>query len=719
MLRLKFLHFLAILAFSSPGLAVVPDPANGGLATEGKETPEGTLDGVLLSEIPAAGGGTLQDPASPNGIDQAARPQPQAVGDPAPVAKAAPPSRAAQIDRKDWTITVSSSQAGNAAANLLDGAENTFWHSEYSPTLRALPHSITIDLKKIYQLRSLTYLPRQDGSRNGNIGRHTIQLSTDGVTFAAPVVIGTYLDDIALKTSIWATAPGRYVKFTALTEAGGRGSWASAAEINIFSAIDTTPPPTGGGVWSPTIDIPLVPVSAGLQHDTGKLLLWSSYAPNTFGKGGLTQTATYDPTSGVVSQRTVTNTEHDMFCEGLSADFEGRFIITGGSNAPKTSIYRPSIDAFEKAANLKTSRGYHAQTTLSDGRIFAIGGSWSGGKGNKNGEIYNTGTNTWSLLPGCPVAPMLTSDVEGVYRADNHGWLFAWKGGSVFQAGPSRAMNWYGTTGEGSRNTAGLRAGDSDAMNGNAVLYDAVNGKILALGGAPNYQDSESTANAHVITIGNPGSIPTVAKVNSMAYRRAFSNSVVLPDGKVFVVGGASFAKPFNDGTAQFIPELWNPATLTFTAVAPLAIARTYHSVGILLADGTVFVGGGGLCGPCAGNHFDAQVWSPPYLFTGSGARATRPVINSISVGAVKVGATFTVTTNTAVKEFALIRYGTTTHTVNTDQRRMKITPTASGLTYTLKVPADPGISLPGYWLVFALNDAGVPSVAKTIKVTL
>lgn len=715
MLGLKVLQALAILAIASPALSVVPDPANGGLPTEGKET----LDGVPLSDIPATGGGTLAGKPSTDGINQAARPLAQATADDTPAAQAAAPVAAVQINRAGWTITADSSQAGNAATNALDGNTNSFWHSQFNPTLAPLPHSVTIDMKQVYQVNSLSYLPRQDGSRNGNIGRHTIQLSLDGSNFGPPVAIGTYLDDSTLKTTIFATAAARYVKFTALTEAGGRGPWSSAAEINIFSSTNPTPPPAGVGQWGPTIDFPLVPVSAGLQHDTGKLLLWSSYAPNTFGKGGLTQTATYDPTSGVVSQRTVTNTGHDMFCEGLSADFVGRFIITGGSNAPKTSIYRPSVDAFDVAANMQIARGYQAQTTLSDGRIFTIGGSWSGGTGNKNGEIYDTGANKWTLLPGCPVAPMLTNDAQGVYRADNHGWLFAWKGGSVFQAGPSRAMNWYGTTGGGSQSTAGLRASDNDAMNGNAVMYDAVNGKILAVGGAPNYQDSDATTNAHIITIGNPGTIPTVAKVNSMAFPRAFANSVVLPDGKVLVAGGEAFAKPFSDNTAQLVPELWNPATLTFTPVAPLAIPRNYHSVGILLADGTVFVGGGGLCGACSTNHFDAQIYSPPYLFTSSGSRATRPVINSVSAATVKVGTTFTATTNTAVTSFALVRYSTTTHTVNTDQRRIAITPTASGLTYTLRVPSDPGIALPGYWLVFALNGAGVPSVAKTIRITL
>ena len=58
-------------------------------------------------------------------------------------------------------------------------------------------------------------------------------------------------------------------------------------------------------------------------------------------------------------------------------------------------------------------RGYQAQATTSTGNIFIIGASWSGGQGGKNGELYNVGANTMTLLSGCPVAPMLTADAQG------------------------------------------------------------------------------------------------------------------------------------------------------------------------------------------------------------------------------------------------------------------------------------------------------------------
>lgn len=48
-------------------------------------------------------------------------------------------------------------------------------------------------------------------------------------------------------------------------------------------------------------------------------------------------------------------------------------------------------------------------------------------------------------------------------------------------------MNWYGTSNTGSQAPAGNRASDTDSMCGNAILYDAVGGNILTVGGAPAY----------------------------------------------------------------------------------------------------------------------------------------------------------------------------------------------------------------------------------------
>jgi len=281
-------------------------------------------------------------------------------------------------------------------------------------------------------------------------------------------------------------------------------------------------------------------------------------------------------------------------------------------------------------------------------------------------------------------------------------------------------MNWYGTAGTGSQSSAGTRGDDNDAMTGMAVMVDATIGKILTLGGAANYQDTNATANANIITIGNPNTAATVQKINPMWYPRSFANGVIMPDGNVFIVGGQTYAVPFTDTTAVMTPELWNATTNKFIKMAVGPTPRTYHSVGLLMPDATIFSGGGGLCGSCSTNHFDGQFYSPGYLFQADGKTlAARPTIASVSTTKIKLGSTITVTTQNTVGSFSLIRMGGTTHTVNTDQRRIPLKPvTAVKSQYTLSIPSDAGVALPGYWYLFAIDTVGTPSVATIVQIT-
>ncbi|MCJ1465965.1 hypothetical protein MMC07_004584 [Pseudocyphellaria aurata] len=629
-----------------------------------------------------------------------------------PEGLATPPTGAKLIDRTGWTVTADSFAPGHEPAKAVDDDLNSFWQSGAGAPL---PHYLTIDMKKSYLINSLSYLPQQVLTSDGNIQAHTIQLSSDGKTWGQPVAIGTYRNDNSTKTTLFVSTNAQYVRLSATN-----GNFAIAANIKVYSTTFPAPAP-GLGQWGPTIDFPLVPVAATVEHDSGKVLVWSSFSefrfqkgPDGINKGGKTVTGTYDPSSKAVSERTVTNTGHDMFCPGISIDASGRVIVTGGNNAPKTSIFDPASGGWTAGPDMTIGRGYQSQATLSNGKTFTIGGSWAGGIGGKNGEIYDPAANKWSKLPDCLVEPLFTGDKEGVYKADNHPWVFGWKQGSIFHAGPSKQMNWYGTSGTGSQKSAGLRALDDHAMNGNAVMYDAVAGKILTLGGSPNYTGSQATSNVNIVTIDTPNSTPLVSTLGSMNYQRQFHNSVVLPDGKVFITGGQTKGASFTDYNSVLTPELFDPATSKFTLLAASVIPRNYHSVALLLPDGTVFSGGGGLCGDCVYNHFDGQIYTPQYLLNGA-----RPVINSVSTASIAVGGTFSATTNTAVSQWSLIRYGSVTHTVNTDQRRIPLRPTVAGNTYTFKLPGDSGVVIPGYYMLFAVNSAGTPSVAKTVKVTI
>ena len=122
----------------------------------------------------------------------------------------------------------------------------------------------------------------------------------------------------------------------------------SIAELNVYEGTALPPSPATAGSWGLTVDFPVIPVSAAIEWSSGRLLVWSSYSPSDFNgaNGHQTVTAIYDPATQRVSGRTVTNTNHDMFCEGLSMDANGRIVAVGGNSDRGTSIYDSTSDSW-------------------------------------------------------------------------------------------------------------------------------------------------------------------------------------------------------------------------------------------------------------------------------------------------------------------------------------------------------------------------------------
>ncbi|CAD6444548.1 208f8361-582d-4350-a796-645f9d94545b-CDS [Sclerotinia trifoliorum] len=79
-------------------------------------------------------------------------------------------------------------------------------------------------------------------------------------------------------------------------------------------------------------------------------------------------------------------------------------------------IYDSSTHQWVAGAVTEIPSGYQSTTTSSIVKVLTIGGSWSGGYGGKNGEIYDPSANTWSLLVGCSIAlcPQPTQKVLSV-----------------------------------------------------------------------------------------------------------------------------------------------------------------------------------------------------------------------------------------------------------------------------------------------------------------
>ncbi len=458
--------------------------------------------------------------------------------------------------------------------------------------------------------------------------------------------------------------------------------------------------------------MPIVPVAAANLPD-GKVLTWSAYAPEQFGyenEWGRTYSAIFDPVTGVSQQRVVTETEHDMFCPGTTMLADGRVLINGGSSSQRTTFYNPANNAWTIGPLMNIARGYPGNTILADGSALTLGGAWSGGESDKDAEIWSpTG---WRTVPGIPIAPFIGPDPRGTYRGDNHAWLFLQGDGRVFHAGPSADMHWIDTTGSGKVSAAGKRSDDAYSMNGNAVMYDI--GKILKIGGAPAYEDAASSSASYLIDTNGP----KVRKIAPMHYARAMHNSVVLPNGQVVITGGQTHVKLFSDDRSVLMAEIWNPVTETFSTLSPMKIPRNYHSVSLLLPDGRVLVGGGGLCqDACSVNHPNVEILTPPYLLKADGSAAPRPLITASPPGA-SYGAKIVVTTDIPVNGFALMRLSAVTHSVNNDQRRVPLeSSSVDGRSHLLAIPGGRGILPPGNYMLFALDAGGVPSIARNIHI--
>jgi hypothetical protein len=170
-----------------------------------------------------------------------------------------------------------------------------------------------------------------------------------------------------------------------------------------------------------------------------------------------------------------------------------------------------------------------------------------------------------------------------------------------------------------------------------------------------------------------------------------------------------------------YAAELWNPATGTWRTLAAEQATRQYHSTALLLPDGRVLSSGGGICGTCDQVGYlakNAQVFSPPYLFAADGSPAVRPVIAG-APDTVNAGSTFTLDTPdaAAIAKVALVRLGAVTHSVNMEQRYVPLAFTRGSGSLTATAPENVNIAPPGVYMLFVVDAAGVPSIAKMVTV--
>lgn len=455
------------------------------------------------------------------------------------------------------------------------------------------------------------------------------------------------------------------------------------------------------GQWQTLPNLmPINPVHAALLRN-GKVLVVS-------GSGNVPtntsfQAAVFDPGSGTISTQPVS---WDMFCNGMVVLSDGRAFVNGGTlqydpfhGELRSAVYDPSTGQFTDVQNMAHGRWYPTVTTLGDGTVMTFSGLDENGGTNSTVEIYTVGSG-WSTTYSSPFTPPLYPRMHLL------------PSGKVFYSGSTTSSRYFDPA---THTWSGVVA--TTQYSGTRTYGTSV---LLPLSPANNYKPvvmimgggSPATNTTELIDLS--ASTPKWVYGPPMSQSRIEMNATILPSGKVIALGGSLNDEDTN--TASLNADLYDPASNTFTSAGHNAFPRLYHSNSLLLPDATVLVMGGNPARGAYEPHL--EIYTPAYLFNSDGSRATRPSITSVPATGISYGSSFQVQTPDAVdiSSVVLIRAGAPTHAFDMEQRLVGLTFSAGSGLLTVTAPPNGNIAPPGYYLLFLLNSAGVPSVAQFVQ---
>jgi len=470
------------------------------------------------------------------------------------------------------------------------------------------------------------------------------------------------------------------------------------------------------GKFGPVGQWPLTPIHAVALPD-GRVLTFGTDAHGQ--QGGVLIYDIWNPAKGwgASSHLTLPNaTGTNIFCAGtlVLPDAKGTVLLAGGDrtvngqrnwSAPEVTFFDPGSNTLRDYGKpMRRPRWYPTVLTLPSGDVIVAGGRVAPKLFTGDVEVYHP-DGSWGQLEEA------TSDAA--FGASNWNYPRMWllPDDKVFVLSVTGDM--FRMDMKQGGKVSHLDVPAAEAGSGHAYLPSVMYrpGHILAMRSHFTYKDIDVT-----------GARPVVRPVAHHYVARQNSNLTLMADGTVLLSGGALRDNSENwFVVANRVTEIWNPDTGEWR-FGPIANKpRMYHSVAMLMPDGTVFTGGGGAPGPV--ENLNAEIYYPPYLFKkdGSGEFAPRPTIVH-APAVVDRGQTISVGVNApeGVGSVTLLHSGAVTHTVGFEQGFHKLTwqQTREG-ELQVELPSAPNELPPGYYYLFVFDKAGVPSVSKMIRVAI
>jgi hypothetical protein len=465
------------------------------------------------------------------------------------------------------------------------------------------------------------------------------------------------------------------------------------------------------GQWSTlNYSMTINPIHVALMHN-GKILVTtgSGNCPSSqsgcpsgpaFGGSNHSGAVVVDPVAKKITQLSVA---WDMFCNGMTVLPDGRVMVDGGTLAydpfegiQNTSLFDPATNTFTDVQSMAHGRWYPTVTLLSDGRVMAFSGNDENGATNTTVEFYTEGSG-WS------------SPVSAGWTPPLYPRMHLLPNGNVFYSGSGPTSMIFNPSSKTWSTSAHTNLGATRTYGSSVLLpltpdnnYDP---QVLILGGG-----NTATATTELIDLG--ASSPSWSWGPQMSQPRIEMDAVILPTGKVLALGGSGSDE--DASTASLNADLYDPDSNSFSSAGANTYPRLYHSVALLLPDATVWIAGSNPSRGTWESHMES--YQPAYLFNGDGSLATRPTIGS-APSTIAWGAQFSVSTPDAanISKTVLVRAGSSTHAFDMDQRLVGMSFTQGSGTLTVTAPPNSKIAPPGYYMLFLINNNGVPSVAAWV----
>ncbi|GAA0457118.1 galactose oxidase early set domain-containing protein [Streptomyces sp. NPDC046215] len=463
----------------------------------------------------------------------------------------------------------------------------------------------------------------------------------------------------------------------------------------------------------------------------GKVLLvaGSGNDPAMF-KAGTFTSAVYDPKTG--KMKTIP-TPVDMFCGGHVQLSDGRVLIMSGNKdypaadgshgykgLKDSYLFDPASESYIKTNDMNDGHWYPSATILGNGDVITFGGLREDSTGSVTAEKFSQAQQKW--LPLNEVNQ--TWSYWGLYPSMvlmQDGRLF-YSGSHVFGNGtPGTGASVYDYGANTIKDVPGLQDKDNRDQSASVLLPPAQDQRVLTMGGGNVNTNPEANRRTDIIDLKKPDPRYTPGpllpqgtvdqgqgpKPQTGAQGKMYVSAVLMPDGKVLETGGGLHDRADPVYEASF----FNPATDTFQpGLATDPIPRTYHSSAFLLPDGRVMAVGDN---PGNGTFDDhVSIYTPPYLYKGA-----RPQITSVASDKWQYASTQRITVDRPIVKAELIRPAAVTHSSDPNQRfvDLPLTVGSDGKTIDLNVTSNPNLAPPGWYMLYAVDAAGVPSVASWV----